>query len=68
MLCSSFPLGGPSENARRTLPGTHLRVLDGRPMVSIGECSDGHQWPHSLVPCCGNTLFGTLAAKLLVRS
>ena len=46
-----LPSGGPSENARWTLPGIHQRVLDGCPLVSIRKCSDGHQWPHSLVLC-----------------
>ena len=31
-----------------TLPGIHQRMLDGRPLVSIRECSDGLQRPHSL--------------------
>ena len=65
ILCSSFPLGGPSENARWTLPGIHQRMIDGRPLICIRECSDGHQWPHSLVLCCGNTLFCTLAGTPL---
>ena len=34
-------------------------------LVSMRECSDGHQRPHSLVLCCGNTLFGTLASTPL---
>ena len=35
ILCSSFPLGGPSENARWTIPGIHQRML--RWMVLFGS-------------------------------
>ena len=60
-----LPSGGPSENARWALPGIHQRMIDGHPLVSIRECSGGHQRPNSLVLCCGNTLFGTLAGTPL---
>ena len=40
LLLSSGPeSGGPSENAGWTFPGIHQRMLDGRPLVSIRECS-----------------------------
>ena len=38
-----LPSWGPSENARWTLPGIHLRILE---------------WPHSLVLCSRYTLLG----------
>ena len=60
-LLPCFPLWGPFEKIdglSLRLPGIHQRMLDGRPLISM---LDGHQWPHSLVLCCGNTLFCTLA-------
>ena len=37
--------------------GVHQRMLDGRSLVSIRECSDGRQWPHSFVLCSRYALF-----------
>ena len=65
LLLPSGGSGGPSENAQWTLPGIHQRMLYGRPLVSIRELSDGHQWPHSHVLCCRTSLFGALACTPL---
>ena len=53
--CSMDSPWYPSESARWTPTGIHQRMLD------------GHQWPHSLILCCGNlnTLFCTLAGTPL---
>ena len=48
ILCSSFPLGGPSENARWTLPGIHQRMIDGRPLVLLRV----FDWESVHLPLC----------------
>ena len=60
-----LPLEGSIRECSMESSGIYQRMLDGRPLVSIRECSDGHRRPHSLVLCSRNTLFGSLAGTPL---
>ena len=68
IFCAPPSLWGSIRECLMDSPWYPSEMLDGHPLVSVRECSDGHQWPHSLVLCCGNPLFGTLAGTPLTMS